>query len=78
MKIKSFTYYKEKEKTTKAYRVLTIKEENDYIEGVSLLDLSEEKQKEVMDIYKDFEEKLQPFMVQYRRFKKSAIVKMDE
>ncbi len=73
MKIKEFMYYKEKEKVTKAYRVLTIKEDDNYIEGVSMLDLSEDKKEEVIAIYKDFEEKLQPFMAQYRKFKKSLM-----
>ena len=78
MKIKSFTYFKEKENITKAYKVLAIKEESAFLEGISLNDLTEEKQKEVIDIYKEFEEKLQPFMKQYRRFNKTSIVQINE
>jgi hypothetical protein len=75
MKIKEFQYYKEKEKYSKDYKVIAIKEDDNYIEGISLHDLSEEKQKEVIAIVEDFEKKLEPFMAQYRKFKKSLITK---
>jgi hypothetical protein len=74
MKIKEFQYYKEKEGMSKNYKVIAIKEDDNYIEGVSLNDLTEEKQNEVMEIVKDFEAKLEPFMAQYRKFKKSLII----
>lgn len=78
MKIKTFTYYKEKEGTSKEYRVLTVKEDDTYIEGVSLLGLTEDQQNEVMDIYLEFEKKLQPFMKEWRKFKKSAVLRYQE
>jgi len=73
MKIREFSYYKEKEKSNKYYKVVAIKEDDNYIEGVALQDLTDDKQKEVIQIVEDFEKKLEPFMAQYRKFKKSMI-----
>ena len=78
MKIRNFLYYKEKEKINKSYKVIAIKEDDNYIEGVSLNDLTKEKQDEVLAIVKEFEAKLEPFMANYRKFKKTLIVKMNE
>lgn len=78
MKIKSFTYYKEKEKISKNYRALVIKEDDNYMEGISLNDLPEDKQNEVIKIVADFEEKLLPYMSQYRKFKKSLVTHFNE
>ncbi len=74
MKINEFTYYKS-DKTIKSYKLLTIKDNESSLEGISLGDLPEEEQKNVIAIYEDFETKLQPYMKNYRRFNKASIIK---
>ncbi len=78
MKVKSFSYFKEKENVTKDYTLVVIKEDDNYMEGIDIKTLPEEKQKEVKDIFLEFEKKLEPFMTNYRKFKKSAVRKMEE
>ena len=74
MKINEFTYYKS-DKTIKSYKLLTIKDSETSLEGISLGDLPEEEQKKVIAIYEDFETKLQPYMKNYRRFNKESIIR---
>ena len=77
MKIKKFQYRKDSGES-KHYELLVIKEDAKYMEGVSLKDLSPQGREEVMKVYKEFEEKLTPFMVHYRRFNTNNITKMEE
>jgi len=73
MKVKEVMYRKE-DGGTKKYKVLILKEDLSSIEGISMADLSEEEQKKIISIYKEFEEKLDPYYkTNYRKLLKSKI-----
>jgi hypothetical protein len=74
-KIKVFQYLKETGER-KDYELLVIKDEKETLEGISIHDLGKEDKEKVLDIYKKFEEALEPYMKHYRRFKKSHIAKL--
>jgi hypothetical protein len=73
MKTRAFRYLKEKGEI-KDYDLLIIKEDDNYMEGVSMKDLSEIEKAKLIEIYKEFEEKLQPYMKNYRRFMKNKVI----
>ena len=73
MNVKVFQYLKEN--SYKDYEVFVIKNESEYIEGISVSSLSKEDKERIHKIFKEFEEKLKPYMANWRRFKKSLIVK---
>jgi hypothetical protein len=77
MKIEKFTYRKPTGES-KSYELLVIKKDASYLEGVSLKELTPVQKEEVIKIYKEFEDKLTPFMSQYRRFNMNSIIKMEE
>lgn len=76
MKVLKFSYKKESE--TKDYELLVLKELVDGWEGLSIKDLPEDKRQELFAIVKEYEEKLNPFIKQYRRFKKDSVEKFYE
>jgi len=75
MKEATFKYQKKGTEEVKEYSVVIIKENKETIEGISIGTFTPEDQKRVRDIVADFEEKLEPFMDQYRRFNKESILK---
>lgn len=77
MKLREFTYQKE-DGTTKAYKLLKIKEDATSMEGLSVAELTEEDKAKVIAIYDEFEEKLKPFMKNWRKFIKARMVEKKE
>jgi len=73
MKVQEFTYVKDDD-NLKRYKLLILKEDTLSMEGISLLDLPIESQNRVLQIYKEFEEKLNPFMKNYRKFIKVKVL----
>jgi hypothetical protein len=66
MKVKVFKYMKEN--TVKEYDVMVLKEVVGAIEGISVKDIPEGERAKITEIFKEFEEKLNPYMKYYRRF----------
>ena len=77
MKLRHFDYMKDGGQK-KGYSLLTLKEDTVSLEGISLADIPEEERAKVIAIYKDFEEKLNPYMKNYRKFLKQKIVEYKE
>ena len=73
MKLREFSYTKE-DNSRKDYSLLVLKEDAASVEGISLKDLKEEDRDKVIAIYKEFEEKLNPYMKHYRKFIKGRMV----
>jgi hypothetical protein len=73
-KVKTFQYLKEEGKL-KDYELLVIKDMETCLEGISIHDLSKDEKQKVIDIYNKFEEELQPYMKNYRKFLKTKIIK---
>lgn len=67
MKIKDFKY-KKKNGEESEYSLLTLREDKEYVAGIDLNKLGEEEKEYVIQIQKDYEEKLKPFMKAYRQF----------
>jgi hypothetical protein len=72
MKEKRFTYTK-KNGERKSYDVMVIADGPDYLAAIDFNKLTEEEAKEVMNIQKEYEEKLKPYMKAYRNFIKENI-----
>jgi hypothetical protein len=72
MKEKRFIYTK-KNGERKSYDVMVIADGPDYLAGIDFNKLTEEEAKEVMNIQKEYEEKLKPYMKAYRNFIKENI-----
>lgn len=72
MKLREFNYTRE-DGAKKTYSLLVLKEDTTSLEGISLRDLKEEDREKVIAIYKEFEEKLNPYMKNYRKFLKAKI-----
>jgi site-specific recombinase XerD len=72
MKILAFRYLRESNET-KDYEVLQLKDMDTAIEGISIHDLSKEEKEKIIAIQKQYEDALQPYMRNYRKFLKSKI-----
>jgi len=78
MTIASFTYTKNDGETTER-EVLKLHKNKSYMETVDLGHLSEDEVKELKSIYKEYEEKLSPFMKKaFRRFSLDNMTKLEE
>jgi hypothetical protein len=75
MKIAKFVYEKEEkgQQVTKQYELVVLKETETYLEGISVQDMDPIQREEVIQIVKEFEQKLQPYMNKYRRMLKERI-----
>lgn len=71
MTIKKFNYLKEGAKEPKIYEVLILNRDEDHENGISLVNLNEEEKTTLFQIVREFEEKLKPYMKNFRNFKKS-------
>jgi len=67
MKIKDFKYTKKNGEESE-YSLLTLREDKEYLAGIDLNKLVEEEKDQVIQIQKDYEERLKPFMKAYRQF----------
>lgn len=72
MKILEGIYFKQDEK--QKVKVVVLEKSNDSIKGINLLKLTEEEQKEFLDIVKDYEEKTKKFMKAFRHYKKDKFI----
>jgi hypothetical protein len=71
MKFKNFTYTKKKDGETKSYFVMILDENEDpeHFGGIDLGKLSEDEIKQVIDIRKQYETAMRPFVkTAYRQF----------
>jgi hypothetical protein len=73
MNVKTFQYLKENQ--PKDYEVFVIKSDSEFIEGISVHGLPEEAKKDIHRIFKEFEDKLKPYMKDWRRFSKKNIIR---
>ena len=75
MKFKSFTYVKKKDKETKRYLVLLTREDQTHFGGIDLTKLEDEDIKILLDIQKEYETKMKPFVEKaYRLYIKENVV----
>lgn len=74
MKIKQFKYKKKNSEEVKDYNLLILNENEKYIAGISLGNLTPEQVEELKKIQMDYEAKLQSFMTSYRQFITEGIV----
>lgn len=75
MKFKSFTYKKKKDNETKNYLVLITKEDDTHLGGIDLTKLEEKEIQILVDIQKEYESKMKPFIEKaYRMYIKENIV----
>ncbi len=78
MKIITMNYLKESE-GAKEYKIIPVHDGAEFLEGFSVKDLSKEDFERIAEIYREFEEKLAPFVKRnFRRFKKSNILNSKE
>lgn len=75
MKIKEFKYIKKNE--IKYYKLLILNENNTHIAGIDLNKLNEEEQTKIIEIQKEYEEKLKPYMNSYRQYIKENVINED-
>jgi hypothetical protein len=59
-----------KENFYEKIEVLVLNDVPEYIKGIALHKLSEDQKKELLEIQSAYEEKLQPFMTNFRQYKK--------
>ncbi|MFW6225337.1 MAG: hypothetical protein ACOC3V_00085 [bacterium] len=73
MKLKEFDY--KKEDKVKGYKILVLHEDDKYVKGINVQNLSPEEAEELFTIQSDYEDSLKKFMKNYRQFKKENILK---
>ena len=62
MKFKNFTYKKKKDGETKNYLVLVTKEDDTHFGGIDLTKLNEREIKVLVDVQKEYETSMRPFI----------------
>lgn len=73
MTIKKFMYLKEGSSDQKEYEILLLNKDEGHENGIALNYLNEEDRSKLIDIVKNYEEQLKPFMKHFRNFKKSGM-----
>lgn len=74
MRIREFTYRKATGEESKR-RVLALQENPSFVEGVDLTQLTPAEEEVVLNAFKDFTEKLNPYISKaYRKFNVSSII----
>jgi hypothetical protein len=75
MRFKNFTYKKKKDGETKNYLVLVLHETDTHFEGIDLTKLEEDEIKVLVEIQKEYETQLRPFVQKaYRKYIKENLV----
>ena len=75
MKRLRFSYKKKGNGEEKEYDVVVSGSGPDYLNGFDLNKLSEEEQKELIEIQKEYERKIQPYIkIAYRQFLKENVI----
>lgn len=79
MKFKNFTYKKKKDDQTKKYLVLITRDDQTHFGGIDLTKLGEAEIRALLDIQKEYETDMKPFVEKaYRMYIKENVIDEDD
>ena len=73
MKLRDFIYRKDGG-VTQRYSCMVLNETTDDMSGISMGELTQEEREQVVKAVREFESKIDPFMKNFRKFKKEKVV----
>ncbi len=75
MKFKNFKYTKKKDGETKDYLILTLNERENDFSGIELNQLEDKEIEQLIDIQKDYDIKMKPFVEKaFRKYLKGNVI----